>query len=841
MVTMEQPGQSSARVEQYPLFKQPRGSAEDANKGHGAHDLNVALQLSELRYRSLVEASAAIVWNTPASGEFETEQPAWAEFTGQSFDELRGWGWLNAIHPDDRPHTARVWSTAVASRTVYQVEHRIRRRDGEYRHMLVRAVPILDEGGTIREWIGVHTDISVQMRAKEAAEAATRAKSEFLANMSHEIRTPMNGVLGMTELALDTDLTNQQRDYLSQVKASGEALLTIINDILDFSKIEAGKLEVDQAPFALRDCIEGILRPMALRAFAKRLELSVRVDPRIPENVVGDPCRLQQILINLVGNAIKFTEQGEVTVQVEQMDGQGNRTGAGALEVPHLCLHFRVRDTGIGIPANKLQAVLEPFTQADSSTTRKYGGTGLGLAIAKQLAMLMGGGLWVESEPGMGSTFHFSVCVGVQTNAARRQCEADLMVLCGLPILVVDDHETNRRILEEMLKNWGAAPISGASGETALLTLRKAAQSDRPFRIVLLDCMMPEMDGYMVAERIAADRSLARARVVLMTSDDTAGEPAKLEKLGIAGRLLKPIRQSELLRLLVRLATSDDHRADDAASVSSARIVAAPENQRWRILVADDNVVNQRVVTNMLEKRGHSVAVADNGRNAVELWKSEPFDLVLMDVQMPEMDGFEAVSAIRDAERSKGQHTRVVALTAHAMKGDKERCLLAGFNSYLSKPIRAAQLFALIEDVMRRPQVEATSTCIASTSNLLQPPVYDRKAALQCAGGDEALLQELLDLFWEESPSLLDRMQLAVSNGDAKALRAAAHTMSGSAANFAAQEVVAAAQLLESAGQAGVLNQAGDYLARLRLALDRFHEALASCGAGVGATGDSLS
>jgi PAS domain S-box-containing protein len=658
--------------------------------------INAAVRRSELRYRSLVEATAAIVWNTPASGEFETEQPGWADFTGQSFDELKGWGWLNAIHPDDRPHTARVWSAAVASRTVYQVEHRIRRRDGEYRHMVVRAVPILSDDGTISEWIGVHTDVSVQMRAKEAAEAATRAKSEFLANMSHEIRTPMNGILGMTDLALDTELSGLQREYLTLVKSSAESLLTIINDILDFSKIEAGKLDLDPEPFHLREAIDGPLKTMRVTARAKKVDLSVQVAPDVPDALIGDAGRMRQILVNLVGNAIKFTDHGGIAVDIAKVDDDPRtHLPASVLEVSTPCLlHFKIKDTGIGIPASKLQAILEPFTQADTSTTRKYGGTGLGLSISRKLAELMGGQLWVESQVGQGSTFHFTL------------------------------------------------------------------------------------------------------------------------RLALAGASACPIDFEPI---------SSGHESACAGKDSSVVLAAAgPEHRCLQILVAEDHPVNQRLIATMLAKQGHKVTIACDGRKALDLGSRMSFDLILMDIQMPELDGFETVSALRQAERTNSQHTPVIALTAHAMRGDKERCLRGGFDAYLSKPVRADQLHRVIKDLMTGGMARPEVLPEPLTPKPPLTEVFDRGVALECAGGDGTFLEELLEIFRTDCPRLLQDMHEAIHIGDEKALSRAAHTIGGAAAHFGAREVMAAAQCLEMASPAGMFSKAQEYLGGLLAALDRF-------------------
>ena len=784
------------------------------------------LRHGELRYKSLVNVLTAIVWNTPGSGEFETDQPAWSRFTGQSFEQLKGWGWLDAVHPDDRELTARIWSAAVANRTIYEIEHRIRGHDGAYRHMSVRAVPIMSDEGTLREWVGVHTDIDEQMQVKEmlrlgkeSAEATTRAKSEFLANMSHEIRTPMNGILGMTELALQTDLTAQQREYLEIAKSAADSLLVVINDILDFSKIEAGKFSLDPMPFALRDCVEGTLKTLALRAHEKGLELSGRIAPGIPDGLVGDAGRLQQIILNLVGNALKFTEHGEVGISIELVSQES--------QSEELTLHFAVRDTGIGIPSDKLQLILEPFTQANGSTTRKYGGTGLGLSISRNLVEMMGGRLWVESQVATGTTFHFTVKLCLLTGPSPCVADVDPERLRDLPILVVDDNRTNRRILDEVLTSCGATPTSVEDGRAALAAMHAAKAAGHPFPLVLLDVMMPDMDGWAVAAEIAAEPSLAETRVVLLTSADSSEVRTQGQSPKIAARLTKPIRQSELFNVLIHVLCSEQ-----PASIATtfqrtveprfSTTIPSLTNRRLKILVADDQIVNQKVVKNMLEKQRHVVTVVGTGRQAIEAQARAFFDLVLMDVQMPELDGFEAVAAIRLQERQTGgRHLPIVALTAHAMKGDKERCLTAGFDSYLSKPIRSERLYATIGELLEAMAVSTDSSRLAGAAPHAIA-TFDRATALELSGGDEAFFSEILEMFLDDYPRLLDEMRKAIANHDLTALHQALHTLTGIAANVAAQGVVSAARRIEALIESGPDFDAAIHLASLETALGDF-------------------
>ena len=729
-------------------------------------------------------------------GYFKRLNPAFGEVFGYTDQYLLSQPIQSFLHPQDVEATNRLLASITRGSGTLTFEDRWRCSDGSYRWFAWRVIPYLEEGllyAVARDVTEEKGRLAELRRAKTLADEANKAKGEFLANMSHEIRTPMNGVIGMTELALETDLSDLQREYLQMVQQSAEALLETINSILDFSKIEAGKMELEAIDFTLWETVTGALKPLALTARKKNVELLYDEGPDVPERLRGDPGRLRRALINLVGNAVKFTHAGSVRLAIVRVEGDSDE----------LRLRFDVKDTGIGIPADKLQHVFQSFNQVDGSMSRRFGGTGLGLAITSGIVGMMDGELEVESEEGKGSNFHFTARFDEADESSRPQRPTG--DLEGLRVLAVDDYQANLLILQEFARRMGMDVATASSGAEALAALAEAHRDGAPIDLALLDCHMPEMGGFELAEKIRSDKRFQSPVMVAFTAAGRPGDGARCEELGISSYLLKPLAPAELrdaLRMTLAKASSLEKTGELVTrhSLREARLAL-------RILLAEDNRVNQQLAMHMLERFGYEVHLATTGVEVIEAWENETFDLILMDVQMPELDGMEATRMIRarEEEGGDGRHIPIVATTAHAMVGDRARFIAAGMDDYISKPINKDRLREVLRGVGRPSRPSRSGAAVdeppAPADTEQGAASYDRDVLLERLESDTELIRSLVNVFESDRPTLLGDLEAAVDANDPDALARAAHTIKGALGVFAAEPARARAERLEFMGR----------------------------------------
>ncbi|MCB2147348.1 MAG: response regulator [Deltaproteobacteria bacterium] len=779
-----------------------------------------ALAGSEEKHRTIIENIEDGYYEMDRNGQFTIFNESFRKITGYEAKQLHQLDYRRLLTPAETEKVLGSFDkVARTGRAIKDLGFVIVRKDGARRWVETSVSPMAGTHGQPDGYRGILRDVTRRRQAdalkqeKMAAEAASRSKSEFLANMSHEIRTPLNAIIGLVELLLGSSLSREQQEDLKVVQSAAYALLSVINDILDFSKIEAGKLELERSPFNLRDFLGEALKILAVKAHEKNLELAYRVAPDVPDRLVGDPHRFRQVLLNLIGNALKFTDSGEIIVFAQCQSLEGNR----------LMLHVAVRDTGVGIAAGKQVLIFEAFRQADGSTTRKYGGTGLGLAVSAQLVNLMGGQIGVKSVLGKGSIFHFTVAFDVESKGAAGTEIPDEIDLSGLRILVVDDNATNLKILCEMLTSWKMAPKPAASAEEGSALLKKMEKGDVGFDMALIDSGLPQSGARSLVRQIKEDAGNATRIILMLTTTTAAQETARFNDAAIGVVVTKPIRPSDLLDAIIKVLSmekvSPEKRLDSNGSDQK------PSLPPLNILVAEDTPFNQKYIRRLLDSWQCRSTIVDNGRLAIDTLAGQDFDLVLMDVQMPEMDGLTATTRIRDQERHTSRHVPIIAMTAHAMRGDRERCIEAGMDDYVSKPISSS---TLMEAICRVVPLSVREAGPASAAEPLEPvdDAGELVALLEAFNNDGAFFKDVADMFIADYPPMVETVKKAIADEDGALLSRTAHALKGMARNFQIDGAADAARQLELLADQEQFETAHDLSRRLADELARFERRL---------------